>query len=526
MVTRKKTHVLLVEDTLTLARSYIQFLRDEPYEVEHVDLGKKALEAYHAKRPDVMLLDLMLPDMDGMEVLRQIRESDPTLPVIMITAHGSVQTAVNAMQGGAGDFLVKPFNAERLKMTLKNTLEKSELTEIVKTYRQTMDADGYEGFVGSSLGMQAVYRIIDAAAPSSATVFITGESGTGKEVCAEAIRARSPRADGPMIALNCAAIPHELIESEIFGHVKGAFSGAVTNREGAAQLADGGTLFLDEICEMDPDLQAKLLRFLQTKTFRKVGGTKIEKVDVRLICATNKDPLAEVRAGRFREDLYYRLHVIPLQLPPLRERAEDITEIAKYFLAIYSEQEGRRFQGFSQESEDTLMSYTWPGNVRELQNVVQNVVVLNDGEVVLPEMLPPPLSTPGSQVAGMQVGDAAPTPTAPAPDVAHVSPSPAEPAAAATPMASNANASAAPQPDTYADGTPDFIMAPRRVQRANVGELSSHIKPLSSVERTYIEWAIELCGGNIRTAATLLGIAPQTIYRKRTAWEAMDREAG
>lgn len=524
MATRKKTHVLLVEDTLTLARSYIQFLRDEPYDVEHVDLGKKALEAYRTKRPDVMLLDLMLPDMDGMEVLRQIRETDPTLPVIMITAHGSVQTAVNAMQGGAGDFLVKPFNAERLKMTLKNTLEKSELTEIVKTYRQTMDADGYEGFVGSSLGMQAVYRIIDAAAPSSATVFITGESGTGKEVCAEAIRARSPRADGPMIALNCAAIPHELIESEIFGHVKGAFSGAVTNREGAAQLADGGTLFLDEICEMDPDLQAKLLRFLQTKTFRKVGGTKIEKVDVRLICATNKDPLAEVRAGRFREDLYYRLHVIPLQLPPLRERAEDIAEIAKYFLAIYSEQEGRKFQGFSQEAEDTLMSYTWPGNVRELQNVVQNVVVLNDGEIVLPEMLPPPLSTPGSQMAGMQVGDTPPINT-PAEEPA-ASPQADQQLQPAAPIASNANVTTASQPDTYADGTPDFITAPRRVQRANVGELSSHIKPLSSVERTYIEWAIELCGGNIRTAATLLGIAPQTIYRKRTAWEAMDREAG
>ncbi|PJK31592.1 sigma-54-dependent transcriptional regulator [Minwuia thermotolerans] len=472
-----KSQILLVEDTPTLARSYIQFLRDEPYDIRHVETGAEALAELEKGRPDAILLDLRLPDMDGMEILRHIGSLDEGIGVIVITAHGSVQTAVTAMRLGAADFIVKPFTADRLKVTLRNVLETTKLKEIVETYRTEIDRGGFEGFVGSALCMQAVYRIIEAAASSKATVFITGESGTGKEVCAEAIKNRSPRRDKPFIAINCAAIPHDLMESEIFGHVKGAFTGALGEREGAAAMADGGTLFLDEICEMDLDLQAKLLRFIQTETYSKVGSSKVEKVDVRVICATNKEPMAEVKAGRFREDLYYRLHVIPMHLPPLRERDDDILRIAETFLRRYAEQEGKSFRAFGPAAAAILMAHEWPGNVRELQNAVHNIVVLNDAETVTPEMLP----------ANLQKVEA-------------LAPPPAAAASAAEPEAG----------------------PPRPERRADVQSLSEEIRPLAAVERDYIENAIERCGGNIRTAAALLGIAPQTIYRKRAAWEEED----
>ena len=248
--------------------------------------------------PHAVLLDLKLPDMDGMEVLRRLRSDGINCPVIVITAHGSLTVAVEAMRDGASDFIVKPFSADRLKVTLSNLLEKQDLEQIVQTYQETIDRRSFEGFIGSSLGMQAVYRIIEGAAASKATVFVTGESGTGKELCAQAIHNRSPRRNKPFIALNCAAIPKDLIESEIFGHVKGAFTGAVATRDGAASQANGGTLFLDEICEMDPNLQSKLLRFIQTGTLQKVGSNKPETVDIRFVCATNKNPLDEVKAGR------------------------------------------------------------------------------------------------------------------------------------------------------------------------------------------------------------------------------------
>lgn len=486
---RSRSDILLVEDTPTLARSYIQFLRDEPYDIQHVELGKDALRAYEERRPDAILLDLRLPDMDGMDILKHVAEQDESLPVIVITAHGSVQTAVTAMRLGAADFIVKPFSADRLKVTLRNVLEVNKLREIVDTYRTEIDRGGFEGFVGSSLPMQAVYRIVEAAASSKATVFVTGESGTGKEVCAEAIKNRSPRANGPFVAINCAAIPHDLMESEIFGHVKGAFTGALGERDGAAHMANGGTLFLDEVCEMDLDLQAKLLRFIQTETFRKVGGSVTEKVDVRLVCATNRDPMEEVKAGRFREDLYYRLHVIPVHLPPLRDRDDDILKIAEIFLATYSEREGRKFRGFDPAAAAVLMTYEWPGNVRELQNIVQNIVVLNDGGMVTADMLPGPL-------AAIDLTDIP------------------------APVSSPASASLSAE-ETEGDAA-EPVPAKGGAEKTTVRELSDEIRPLSDVEREYIEDAIDRCKGNVRTAAALLGIAPQTIYRKRTAWEEED----
>jgi DNA-binding NtrC family response regulator len=305
-------------------------------------------------------------------------------------------------------------------------------------------------------------------AASKATVFITGESGTGKEVCAEAIHRQSPRSDRPFVTLNCAAIPKDLLESELFGHVKGAFTGAYTDRQGVAAQADSGTLFLDEIGEMDMAVQSKLLRFVQTGTFQKVGGSKTETVDVRLVCATNRDPLKEVEAGRFREDLYYRLHVIPIALPPLRERGEDILPIALRFLTDFSEEEGKDFAGFDTQAELRLRTYLWPGNVRQLQNVIRNIVVLHQGKQVTPEMLPPPLDKP------------------------------------------------------VVESVVASVLAPL-VSPATAGPVGvSAIRPLWVVEREAIERAIEACDGNIPKAAALLEVSPSTIYRKRLSWQGQE----
>lgn len=462
--------VLLVEDTPSIARVYLEYLRSEPVTVTHVETGGDALKFLNKTAPEAILLDLMLPDMDGMEILKEVVSRNQGTAVVVITAHGSISNAVAAMRAGAFDFLVKPFNAERLVVTLRNALERRRLTQLVQTYKEDFGRNEYFGFVGSSLAMQGVYRMIESAAPSKATVFIMGESGTGKEVCAEAIHRQSPRRNEAFVALNCAAIPKDLMESEIFGHVKGAFTGAVADRAGAASKATGGTLFLDEICEMDLGLQSKLLRFIQTGTFQKVGSTALEKVDVRFVCASNRAPLAEVEAGRFREDLYYRLHVIPIQVPPLRDRDSDVMLIARKFLTEFAQEENKHFTSFAPPVEAIFSAYTWPGNVRQLQNVVRNIVVLNDGEVVTPEMLPPPLNNVDAASVGVR-------------NVARAN----EGAGAV---------SAVPQPET-----------------------PEQIRPLWEVEKFAIEKAIEVCGGNIPRAAAHLGISASTIYRKRMTWD-------
>ena len=333
---RDKPLILLVEDTLSLAAIYREYLKDEPFEVRAVATGKDAKASIAASPPDLVLLDLKLPDMKGEEILQWITKEGFPTSVIIITAHGSVDIAVDMIRQGAIDFLEKPFDANRLCTTVRNTLKHTRLTQLVDDLQLGLDRTNFHKFIGNSLPMQTVYRIIDAASPSKATVFITGESGTGKEVCAEAIHSEGPRSNQPFIAINCGAIPNDLMESEIFGHTKGAFTGASSDRMAAAAMADKGTLFLDEIGEMDFDLQTKLLRFVQTGTFQKVGSSKTESVDIRFICATNKDPLAEVAAGRFREDLYYRLHVIPIHLPPLRDRDQDILELLFIALNIIS----------------------------------------------------------------------------------------------------------------------------------------------------------------------------------------------
>jgi two-component system repressor protein LuxO len=451
-----RRRVLLVEDTASLAAVYRDYLRAAGHDCVHARGVEEALRLAAETSPDGVLLDLRLPDGDGLTVLRALRRDSAELPVVVMTANGSVATAVDAMRAGASDFLVKPFAAERLSVTLNNALERAALRQEVRDLSAALPRVTFQGFIGAAPAMQAVYRTLETAASSRATVFITGESGTGKELAAEAVHRLSPRRDGPFIAINCAAIPKELIESEVFGHVRGAFTGAVADRIGAAQAADGGTLFLDELCEMDLALQGKLLRFIQSGTYQPVGSTVVRRTDVRFVCATNRDPLEEVRAGRFREDLYYRLHVVPVSLPPLRERGEDVIAIAEAMLARSAAEEGKTFRGFAADAKAALRAHRWPGNVRELENAVRTAAVLHDGEWVTAAMLP-------------------------------------------LPMRESAAAPARRAPD------PDPVRA---------------IRPLAELEREAIERAVELCGGNIPKAAAHLGISPSTLYRKRAAWGA------
>ncbi|WP_420547042.1 sigma-54-dependent transcriptional regulator [Curvivirga sp.] len=461
-----RPRVLLVEDTPSLSLLYKQYMSELDVDVKIAETGKFGLQLIQEWKPNILLLDIELPDMNGLDLLKVIQENELPINTVVITAHGSVAVAVDAMRTGAYDFIVKPFNANRLRVTITNALEQLKLTELVESIKDSSRAN-FEGFVGSSLSMQAVYRIIDSAATSKATVFITGESGTGKEVCAEAIHRQSKRAENPFIAINCGAIPRDLMESEIFGHKKGAFTGATADRDGAATMANGGTLFLDEIGEMPMELQTKLLRFIQTGTFQKVGGSQVEEVNVRFICATNRDVLEEVEQGNFREDLYYRLHVIPIPMPPLRERGEDILLIARKFLRDYTLEEEKNFRGFGEQVERILATYKWPGNVRELQNIIRNIVVLNDGEIVQPEMLPPPLS--------------------------HIEISPEQAKLVDAQIAKAGHAMTMKDPTT--------------------------VSPLWIAEKSYIEMAIQVCEGNIPQAAKKLEVAPSTLYRKIESWK-------
>jgi two-component system repressor protein LuxO len=474
--------LLIVEDSATLVVVYEEYLRNEPCSVTYVDTGAGALKQLKKPVPDVVLLDLGLPDMNGMEILKYINKHKLPCLVVVVTAQGSVDTAVVALRDyKAFDFIEKPFDGQRLIVTIRNALHNQKLAQTVKIYQeevkkyQKFKRTQYYDLIGASTPMQALYQIIDNAASSKATVFITGESGTGKELCAEAIHKQSPRKDKPFIAINCAAIPKELMESEIFGHVKGAFTGAISERPGAALLANGGSLFLDEIGDMSLDLQSKLLRFVQTGTVQKVGSGQIKKVDVRFICATNRDPLVEVQQGRFREDLYYRLHVIPISLPPLRERDNDILLIAKKFLIKYAKEEKKLFTSFTPETETILLNYDWPGNVRELQNVIHNIVVLNDGKQVVPAMLPIPLNKQLPQ----------------------------------NPHYSGERAQASQT--TYATIPPIHSYSKKNT-------MIKEIRSLVQVEKEAIKQAIEFCNGNIPRAAALLEVSPSTIYRKRQNW--------
>jgi two-component system, repressor protein LuxO len=458
-----RPRLLLVEDTPSILRLYHEVLQKLDVDLIDAETSARALASLGEAIPDVVLLDIELPDGNGLDTLRRIRAGKLPSAVIVVTAHGSVKVAVEAMREGAYDFIMKPFPPDRLIVTVKNALERRQLQTLAEA-NEIVKRGNFHGLLGSSLPMRAVYHVIENAASSRATVFITGESGTGKELCAEAIHQLSPRRGGPFVAVNCGAIPRELMESEMFGHVRGAFTGAVGNREGAVSRAKGGTLFLDEVCEMDLSLQVKLLRVIQSGEFQKVGGAEVEQADLRYVCATNRDPWSEVQAGRFREDLYYRLHVVPCAMPPLRARDDDVLLLARHFLAQYSQEEGKTFADFDDGAMRALRRYPWPGNIRELQNVLRNAVLFNQGRVVTHAMLT------------RLDPNAAPRPAAAAPPIAALS----------------AKVSAT------AGGT---------------------IKPLWLIEKEAIEEAIALCGGNVPRAAALLEINPSTIYRRKAEWE-------
>lgn len=477
--------VLLVEDTPSLAMLYESVLKRAGHAVDVALSGEDAEARFAESGHGVVLLDLMLPDADGLDILRSLRLRAPDTKVIAITANGSINRAVQAMRAGAFDFLVKPFDDRRLLSALSNALaaRRTEADAAEPDGDDARPADAppalaFQGFVGSSPRMRDVYGMIRSIARSTATVFVTGESGTGKEVCAHAIHGLSHRADKPFVPLNCAAIPRDLLESEVFGHLKGSFTGAISDQKGAAAMADGGTLFMDEICEMGLGLQSKLLRFLQTSMIQPVGASTPRKVDVRIVCATNRDPAEEVRAGRFREDLFYRLHVVPIHLPPLRDREDDAVEIAETLLRQFSAEEGKSFRRLSPDAVDIFRAHPWPGNVRQLQNTVRNVVVLHDAQEVATHMLP------GDLIAGLRPANLNPP--------AHLTTFAPAPAPAMRPAADS-------------EGLPALV-------RPLVGSA------LADVERELIEATIADCGGSIPRAARLLAVSPSTLYRKRSAW--------
>lgn len=429
--------------------------------------------------PTIILADL--ESVSGVGGVEALKRAAPDAKLISLSGQGALSTAIDAMRAGAWDFLIKPLGratvqkriteaAHAFKRDLKQKEKRSKISQfsasvfadekaaILAKSIEAQQVSGFEGFCGSSSVMSALYRQISRIAPSAAPVFITGESGTGKEVCAEALHSQSGRGDKPFVAINCSAIPKDLMESELFGHCKGAFTGAVNDHPGAAEQADGGTLFLDEIGDMDLALQAKLLRFIQTGSVRRVGDVQLRKVDVRIICATHRDPKKAVEQGAFREDLFYRLHVLPISVPPLRMRKDDVLALARKFLEEFSVEENRKFACFTPQSEACLNHYHWPGNVRELQNVVRHTVVMNDGIAVDRDMLPDNLK---SSVIS------------------------------------------------------DIGNAPQSVPKNTSNQ---NCLPFWQQEQSIIETALIRYGGNISRAAAALEISPSTIYRKRQSW--------
>ena len=369
--------ILVVDDEQGIRGALGQLLEYEGYEVRTAGNAVDAITEYDRFRPQLVFMDVKMAGIDGLEALKRLKQSDPNAIVVMISGHGTIQTAVEATQLGAYDFLEKPLDTDRILVTLRNALEHLSLSEENTRLKQTIESR-YE-IVGRSYAIKALLDKIEKVAPSPARVLITGENGTGKELVARAMHRLSPRAQGPFIEVNCAAIPGELIESELFGHMKGSFTGAVQDRAGKFELASGGTLFLDEIGDMSLAAQAKVLRVLEDAVVTRIGGSKPISVDVRVIAATNKDLEHEIAEGRFREDLYYRLNVVPINVPPLRDRREDIPQLVAHFTERLTRHEGMPPRAFAEDAVKRLSEYDWPGNVRELRNTVERLLILSSG---------------------------------------------------------------------------------------------------------------------------------------------------
>ncbi|MGA7714014.1 MAG: sigma-54 dependent transcriptional regulator [Rhizomicrobium sp.] len=375
--------ILIIDDERIIIDSCYRILKNDDYQLDAVQDGFEGLKKIDENRYDIVILDIMMPKIDGLEVLHRIKEGYPDVDVIMITGLSQIDTAVKSMKLGAFDYLPKPFDPDELKLVVKRALERRRLlTENLNLKTEVSAKYRFDNIIGTSPQMQGVFRLVAKCAPTNSTVMLTGESGTGKEMIARAIHYNSLRNDRPFVAVDCNALSENLLESELFGHVKGAFTGAVTNKQGMLEIAEGGTLFLDEIGNISLTTQAKLLRVIQEREFKAVGGTKTQEANFRLITATNKDLKAMIADGRFREDLFYRINIFPIAIPPLRDRRDDIPALAFHFLRTFNEELGKKVTEFSEGAMGVLMNYDWPGNVRELGNTVQRAVILATDSVI------------------------------------------------------------------------------------------------------------------------------------------------
>ncbi|HSQ63876.1 MAG TPA: sigma-54 dependent transcriptional regulator [Polyangiaceae bacterium] len=457
----EKKQVLIVDDEPNLRKILSAQLTRDGYDVMIAEDGEQGLAVLREHHIDMVITDLKMPKVDGMTLLKEALREDPELPIVMITAHGTVDTAVEALKSGAFDYLTKPFDKDEVRQIVAKALKTKELagTEASATPAAT---GARFGIIGGSPGIADLYAVLERVSDTPTTVLITGESGTGKELVARALHDHSSRKDKPFIKVNCAAIPKELIESELFGYERGAFTGAVTSKPGRFELANGGTLFLDEIGEIPVEMQVKLLRALQESEFERVGGIKTIRVDVRLVAATNRDLKKLIAAGNFREDLFYRLNVVPIRLPALRERATDIPMLVEHFLTKFNDRLKKHVAGVEPEAMDVLCNYSWPGNIRELENVVERAVLFCDMQRVRLEDLPP-------EVRG---GPAVPISTPP----------------------TDANLEAA---------------------LAGEGGLKEHVKvAMSKLERELVSRALQQTGGNVTHAARLLKISRKGLQLK------------
>jgi len=407
-MSESKGRILIADDEQAARTSLGQILTEDGYEVALASEGEEALRLIAEESPDVLLTDLRMPGMDGHELLKRVRQSYPDIVVIIMTAHGTIRSAVQALHEGAEDYLTKPIDVEELEHLLKQAMVKRKLLSETRLLRERLDDKyNFENIVGRSGEMLDVFRLVEQVAPSQASILITGESGTGKELIAQAIHQRSPRRDMPFVKVSCAALPETLLESELFGHERGAFTGALARRAGRFEAAGAGTIFLDEVGDIPPGMQVKLLRFLQERQFERLGGNRTLTVDVRVITATHRDLPTLIREGKFREDLYYRMNVIEIVLPPLRTRTQDVPLLVDFFIKKFAGPNGKKITGVSDETLVALLSYGWPGNVRELEHAIERAVILSRDPVLdialfpsLPRSEPAPRITTAPAVPG------------------------------------------------------------------------------------------------------------------------------
>ncbi|MDK2973118.1 MAG: hypothetical protein PWP23_2873 [Candidatus Sumerlaeota bacterium] len=506
--------LLIAEDEERMRRLLGMLLSNSGHELDLAADGREAIQKYRDNSPDLLITDLRMPGMGGLDLIQEIRANDPDLPIIVITAFGSIESAVEAMQAGATDYITKPFEEARIKIAIeKNLATRNILVENRVLRSELRNRFAFENIVAEDHRTLAVLDLSRQVAATNTTVIIYGESGAGKELVTRAIHESSPRSRGPFVALNCAAIPDTLLESELFGHERGSFTGATEAKKGRFEMAHGGTLFLDEIGEMALPLQAKVLRALESQTFERVGGTRTIQTDVRFIAATNKNLRQRVAEGKFRDDLFYRLNVFPVVIPPLRERVDDIIPLTEHFLQRFAREMGKKPPRISPEAEDALLAHPWYGNVRELQNVVERAMILIRGDVLTPELLHvDALDGLDSMAAATREYEKNGPSLGPARNGRPTPPVPAEPAPA---RGRKGKKAAAPAP-----------AEPQRLSRWHPFRIPEVGFDLEGHERTLIEQALERTKGNKTASAKLLGLSRATLrYRLEKYGIAVKKDA-